>query len=189
MVVSMLTPFARRVISRTRRLKRTKDFGAIARLTSGPSVKLNPRNFRCCGLATALFDSFTLSLSFCVMNCVMLFITRLGYCLMCGSSRSKTVTAIGKRRVPPPLLHHRLLKKSIERAYATTCSHGNSCLYSVGPRELNGDKKSARWDWTMVICTLYSVNLIMAQSHKLRRTCQERQVHKHCCKFIGISAT
>jgi len=51
----MLTPFARRVISRTRRLKRPRAFGAIARLTSGPSVKLNPRNFRCCGLATALF--------------------------------------------------------------------------------------------------------------------------------------
>jgi len=75
-VVSMLTPLARRVISRTRRLKRAKDFGAIARLISGPSVKLNPRNFRSCGLATALLDSFTLSLSFCVMNCVMLFITR-----------------------------------------------------------------------------------------------------------------
>jgi hypothetical protein len=50
----MLTLFARRVISRIRRLKRTKDFGAIARLISGPSVKLNPRNFRSCGLATAL---------------------------------------------------------------------------------------------------------------------------------------
>jgi hypothetical protein len=55
----MLTPFARRVISRTRRLKRIKDFGAIAPLISGPYVKLNPRNFRSCGLATALFDSFT----------------------------------------------------------------------------------------------------------------------------------
>ena len=72
----MLTPFARRVISWTRRLKRTKDFGATARLISGPSVKLNPRNFRSCGFATALFVSFTLSLSFLVMNCVMLFITR-----------------------------------------------------------------------------------------------------------------
>jgi hypothetical protein len=72
----MLTPFARRVISRTRRLKRAKAIGAIARWTSGPSVKLNPRNFRSCGLATALFVSFTLSLSFCVMNRVMLFITR-----------------------------------------------------------------------------------------------------------------
>jgi hypothetical protein len=72
----MLTPFARRVISRTRRLKRAKAFGAIARLISGPSVKLNPRNFRSCGRATALFVSFTLSLSFCVMNFVMLFITR-----------------------------------------------------------------------------------------------------------------
>jgi hypothetical protein len=30
-VVSMLTPFARRVISRTRLLKRSKAFGAIAR--------------------------------------------------------------------------------------------------------------------------------------------------------------
>ncbi len=58
----MLTPVARRVISRTRRLKRAKDFGAIARLISGPSVKLNPRNFRSCGLATALLDSFTLSI-------------------------------------------------------------------------------------------------------------------------------
>jgi hypothetical protein len=33
------------------------------RLTSGPALKLNPRNFRSCGCATALFDSFTLSLS------------------------------------------------------------------------------------------------------------------------------
>src|SRR5713101_5159086 len=48
-VVSMLTPFARRVISRTRRLNRSKAFGAITRLTSGPAVKLNPRNFRACG--------------------------------------------------------------------------------------------------------------------------------------------
>src|ERR1017187_6303552 len=43
-VVSMLTPFARRVISRIRRLNRSKAFGAITRLTSGPAVKLNPRN-------------------------------------------------------------------------------------------------------------------------------------------------
>jgi hypothetical protein len=69
-------PFARRVISRTRLLKRAKAFGAIARLISGQSVKLNPRNLRSCGLASALLDSFPLSLSFCVMNCVMLFITR-----------------------------------------------------------------------------------------------------------------
>src|SRR5262250_1390194 len=59
MVVSMLTPFARRVISRTRLLKRSKAFGATTRWTSGPSVKLNPRNFRSCGRATALFVSFT----------------------------------------------------------------------------------------------------------------------------------
>src|SRR5262250_1751563 len=64
----MLTPFARRVISRIRCLKRSKAFGAMVRLISGPSLKLNPRNFRCCGRATALFASFTLSLSFFVMN-------------------------------------------------------------------------------------------------------------------------
>jgi hypothetical protein len=72
----MLTPFARRVISRTRALNRSKALGAMTRLTSGPAVKLNPRNFRSCGRAAALFASFTLSLSFCVMNCVMLSITR-----------------------------------------------------------------------------------------------------------------
>ena len=49
----MLTPFARRVISRTRLLKRAKAFGAMTRWTTGPSVKLNPMNFRCCGRATA----------------------------------------------------------------------------------------------------------------------------------------
>src|SRR5207253_4352057 len=43
-VVSMLTPLARRVISRTRRLNRSRALGAMARLTSGPAVKLNPRN-------------------------------------------------------------------------------------------------------------------------------------------------
>jgi hypothetical protein len=74
--VSMLTPLARRVISRIRRLNRSKALRAITRLTSGPTVKLNPRNFRSCGRATALFVSFTLSLSFCVMNCVTLSITR-----------------------------------------------------------------------------------------------------------------
>ena len=58
------------------RLNRSSDFGAIVRLISGPAVKLNPRNFRSCGRATALFASFTLSLSFCVMKRVMLSITR-----------------------------------------------------------------------------------------------------------------
>src|ERR1039458_10477350 len=57
----MLTPFARPVISRIRCLNRSKAFGAMARLTSGPAVKLNPRNFRSCGRATALFASFTRS--------------------------------------------------------------------------------------------------------------------------------
>ena len=75
-VVLMLTPLALRVISRIRCLNRSSDFGAIVRLISGPVVKLNPRNFRSCGRATALFASFTLSLSFCVMKREMLSITR-----------------------------------------------------------------------------------------------------------------
>src|SRR6476661_4760299 len=62
----MLTPLALRVTSRIRRLNRSRDFGAIVRLMSGPALKLNPRNFRSCGRATALLASFTLSLSFCV---------------------------------------------------------------------------------------------------------------------------
>src|SRR5438105_8722149 len=61
-VVFMLTPFARPVISRIFRLNRSTAFGAITRLTSGPAVKLNPRNFRSCGRATALFASFYLEL-------------------------------------------------------------------------------------------------------------------------------
>jgi hypothetical protein len=76
MVASLLTPLARRVISRIRRLNRSKACDAITRWTFGPVVKLNPRNFRSCGRATALFASFTLSLSLCVMNRVMLAITR-----------------------------------------------------------------------------------------------------------------
>ena len=32
-------------------------FGAILRRITGPSVKLNPKNFRSCGRATALFLS------------------------------------------------------------------------------------------------------------------------------------
>jgi hypothetical protein len=44
-------------------LNRLIAFGAILRFSSFPPVKLNPRNFRSCGFATALFDSFTLSLS------------------------------------------------------------------------------------------------------------------------------
>src|ERR1700730_17639269 len=51
----MLTPLARRVIPRIRCLNRSSDFRAIVRLMSGPAVKLNPRNFRSCGRATALF--------------------------------------------------------------------------------------------------------------------------------------
>ena len=45
----MLTPLALRVMSLLERLNRSRDFGAIVRLLSGPAVKLNPRNFRSCG--------------------------------------------------------------------------------------------------------------------------------------------
>jgi hypothetical protein len=76
MVVFMLTLLALRVISRIRCLNRSRAFGAMTHLTSEPAVKLNPRNFRSCGRATAVLVSFTLSLSSCVMNRVMLSITR-----------------------------------------------------------------------------------------------------------------
>src|SRR5260370_37649216 len=58
-VVFMLPPLALRVVSRIRCLNRSSDFGAIVRLMSGPAVKLNPRNFRSCGRATALFAAVT----------------------------------------------------------------------------------------------------------------------------------
>src|SRR5262249_47550855 len=53
-VVSKLTLWACRVISRIRCLNRSTASGAIRRQTAGPSLKLNPRNFRSCGRATAL---------------------------------------------------------------------------------------------------------------------------------------
>src|SRR6266700_7815380 len=42
MVVLMLTPLACRVISRIRRLNRSKTFGAMTRLSSGPGSKAEP---------------------------------------------------------------------------------------------------------------------------------------------------
>jgi hypothetical protein len=67
----MLTPFARRV---------TSDSGfepiqSCRRLILGPFAKLNPRNIRSCGRATARYASFTLSLSLSVIYRVMLSIT------------------------------------------------------------------------------------------------------------------
>jgi hypothetical protein len=44
-------------------LKRSIALGKIACLAFGPSVEINPRNFRSCGLATAFFVSFTSSFS------------------------------------------------------------------------------------------------------------------------------
>ena len=63
MRVPILAPLRRRVISRTRSLNRFTAFGAIRRFGSACPVKLNPRNFRSCGRATALFSLFTFSLS------------------------------------------------------------------------------------------------------------------------------
>jgi hypothetical protein len=44
------------VVSRIRCLNRSKAFGAIVRLISGPVLKLNPRSFRSCGRATPRSD-------------------------------------------------------------------------------------------------------------------------------------
>ena len=56
-------------------MNRSIVLGAIRRFGSLPAVKLNPRNFRSHGRATALFRWFTLSLSFVAMNRVKLSIT------------------------------------------------------------------------------------------------------------------
>src|SRR5438477_1674818 len=50
---------------------------------------------------------------------------RLGYRLMCRSSRSKTIAVVGERRVPLPLqhLHHRLLDESIQHRRDAKLSH------------------------------------------------------------------
>jgi len=58
------TPRVRRVRSRTRLLKRSIDFGAMRRFGFDPLVKLNPRNLRSRGRATALFWLLTRSFSF-----------------------------------------------------------------------------------------------------------------------------
>jgi hypothetical protein len=73
---SMLTPLVRLVSSRTRSLNRFTACGAMRRLGVAVRVKLKPRNFRSQGCATALFCSFTLSLSCLLMNRVRLAITR-----------------------------------------------------------------------------------------------------------------
>src|ERR1700730_5849779 len=50
---------------------------------------------------------------------------RLSYCLMCRSSRSRTVAVVRERRVPPLLqyLHHRLLDESIQHRRDAKLSH------------------------------------------------------------------
>src|SRR5882757_229403 len=62
-MVSMLMPRVRRVRIRTRASNRDFALGAILRFGCLPAVKLNPRNFRSHGRATALFSRFTFSLS------------------------------------------------------------------------------------------------------------------------------
>jgi len=63
----MLMPFARRVISRTRRLKRTKDFGTSARLIAHMAVSHSTLLDASSGLslhhsAQTLIDQIRLSL-------------------------------------------------------------------------------------------------------------------------------
>jgi hypothetical protein len=57
-------------------LQRNTAFGAMRRFGSLLLLKLNPKNFRSTGRATALLDSFTLGLSRRVRKPVTLFITR-----------------------------------------------------------------------------------------------------------------
>ena len=73
---AMLIPLCLCVISRTRSLNRFCAFGAIRRRGAFSLVKLNPRNFRFHGAATALFSLFTFSFSFFPMKSVMPSITR-----------------------------------------------------------------------------------------------------------------
>jgi site-specific DNA recombinase len=60
---------------------------------------------------------------------------RLSHRMMCGSTRSKPIAVLGKRRVPSPLqnLHHRLLDEAIQHGW-----HGQAKLH-FGPVSL--------WDW------------------------------------------
>src|SRR5262245_34452943 len=53
---------------------------------------------------------------------------RLSHGLMCRSSRSKPVAALGERRVPPPLqnLHYRLLDKAVQHGGDAKLSHPSS---------------------------------------------------------------
>ena len=72
-------------------------------------MKLNPRNFRSCGRATALFASFTLGLSFCVMNCVMPSITRCPARSLNVAEQWRNWTSLRSpflARTDQPVLHH-----------------------------------------------------------------------------------
>jgi hypothetical protein len=69
-------PRVRRVSSRIFALKRARACGAMRRRGSFPPVKLNPKNLRTGGLATALLDLLTVSLRRFARNRSMLAITR-----------------------------------------------------------------------------------------------------------------
>src|SRR5262252_2046514 len=62
---------------------------------------------------------------------------RLGYCLMSRSTWSKTVTVIGKGRVPPSLqnLHHRLLDESIQHSWNAELAHSSVRLRYFYPTD------------------------------------------------------
>src|SRR5260370_15155093 len=75
MICSRLITSVRCVSSRTFCLQRSRTFGALRRFGSLLRLKLNPRNFRVSGRATALFASFTLSFSRRVRKRVTFLIT------------------------------------------------------------------------------------------------------------------
>ena len=69
-------PRVRRVSSRIFCLQRNRTFGAMRRFGSWLLLKLNPKNFRSTGRATALLASLTLSFNRRVRQRVTFVITR-----------------------------------------------------------------------------------------------------------------
>src|SRR5215831_10926129 len=62
---------------------------------------------------------------------------RLGYSLMSRSTRSKTVTVLGERRVPSSLqnLHHRLLDESVQHGRNAELAHSSVRLRDFHPTD------------------------------------------------------
>src|ERR1022692_3700297 len=92
-MVSMLMPRVRRVRIRIRASNRDFALGAIRRFGCLPFVKLNPRNFRSHGRATALFSRFTFSLSLPSRSLVSPPISRWESCEPSHQSLARSPTA------------------------------------------------------------------------------------------------